>query len=389
MVAQEDRDLYEVLGVSRGATSAEIDAAYKRLVRLTHPDAGGTNALFRQVQNAYEVLSDPARRAIYDRGADQPHPQDEPPRASGSGWTRVDTGPSTAGYPPPRPGPSSRPSPTWGPGQGGPRAPGWGPGAVQPPPSYGAPSEQSGGYWNAPSPPAFTSRFEPQAAARPSQGYLASRPWVVLVGIGVVLMALGSFSPGISVLGFIVLIAGAIAGAGSRKARSRLALRSAQVGQTDHMDGTTFEHFVAELLRSNGYRVDHVGQTGDYGADLIISNGTARWVVQTKRYSAQVGVDAVREAAAARAHYAAQGAIVITNSYFTPQAVKLARSNAVELWDRNVLVRLASKNVAVPPTAAPAVLGLELLSGVAFLGRLVLSVSASSPRRRRRPRRRR
>lgn len=57
---------YDVLGVSPTATSDEVRAAYRRLSRQTHPDAGGNGALFRLVASAYQTLSDPGRRAVYD-----------------------------------------------------------------------------------------------------------------------------------------------------------------------------------------------------------------------------------------------------------------------------------------------------------------------------------
>lgn len=123
--------------------------------------------------------------------------------------------------------------------------------------------------------------------------------------------------------------------------------------------------------------------------DLIIAGPSGRSVVQVKRYSGNVGVDAVREAAAARAHYRTRGAIVLTNSFFTYQAVTLARSNQVELWDRNTLVRLASKNRALSPPAAPAVFGLELASGMAVIAKFLISASFTSTRRRHLARRRR
>src|SRR5689334_2575550 len=62
--------LYEVLGIKPDATDAEIKHAYRRLTRKFHPDRNpGDNdcvAKFKDVQNAYEVLSDKQERAKYD-----------------------------------------------------------------------------------------------------------------------------------------------------------------------------------------------------------------------------------------------------------------------------------------------------------------------------------
>jgi DnaJ family protein A protein 2 len=64
--------LYKVLGVGRGADADEIRKAYRKQALLSHPDKGGDPEKFKQVQKAYEILSDDQRRAVYDQtGSEQ------------------------------------------------------------------------------------------------------------------------------------------------------------------------------------------------------------------------------------------------------------------------------------------------------------------------------
>ena len=65
------RDYYEVLGVGRDASEADIKKAFRRLARELHPDVNShdpeAEEKFKQAAEAYEVLSDAERRATYDR----------------------------------------------------------------------------------------------------------------------------------------------------------------------------------------------------------------------------------------------------------------------------------------------------------------------------------
>ncbi|GAA2344539.1 DnaJ domain-containing protein [Saccharopolyspora halophila] len=60
-------DYYELLGLRRDASAAEVKSAYRTLARTMHPDVGGSDSDFRLLQEAYDTLADPVRRAAYDR----------------------------------------------------------------------------------------------------------------------------------------------------------------------------------------------------------------------------------------------------------------------------------------------------------------------------------
>src|SRR3954447_2293521 len=84
-MATTERDLYEVLGVPREATDAEIKRAFRKLAQQWHPDVNKdpeAPARFKEASEAYQILSDPERRQRYDM----------------FGRAGVDTGPAGAGF---------------------------------------------------------------------------------------------------------------------------------------------------------------------------------------------------------------------------------------------------------------------------------------------------
>ncbi|HLZ98671.1 MAG TPA: DnaJ C-terminal domain-containing protein [Steroidobacteraceae bacterium] len=87
----EFKDYYQVMGVARDATEAQIKQAYRRLARKYHPDVSkekDAEARFKELGEAYEVLKSPEKRAAYDQLGRGPRPGEDfrPPPDWGSGF---------------------------------------------------------------------------------------------------------------------------------------------------------------------------------------------------------------------------------------------------------------------------------------------------------------
>lgn len=98
----EYRDYYKILGIAPDAEPGEIKRAFRKLARKYHPDineSAEAEAMFKDVNEAYEVLKDPERRAVYDQlGKPGPGSQDgfRPPPGWEGGFEFTGSGPEGA-----------------------------------------------------------------------------------------------------------------------------------------------------------------------------------------------------------------------------------------------------------------------------------------------------
>jgi HJR/Mrr/RecB family endonuclease len=98
---------------------------------------------------------------------------------------------------------------------------------------------------------------------------------------------------------------------------------SQRLASVRYMSGTQFEHFVADIMRGLGYRVQVLGGSGDQGVDLIAaSGGGERLAIQCKQYARPVGNKPVQEVFAGAKHYRCTAAWVVAPEGFTKGAVE-------------------------------------------------------------------
>ena len=117
-------------------------------------------------------------------------------------------------------------------------------------------------------------------------------------------------------------------------------------GLDDITDGHDFELYIVNLLKKNGFKnISTTPKTGDYGADILASAGGGKYAIQCKLYGKSVGIKAVQEVYAAMQYYECQAAAVATNSKFSKNAINLANSTGVYLWDRETLIDMSQNNL--------------------------------------------
>lgn len=109
--------------------------------------------------------------------------------------------------------------------------------------------------------------------------------------------------------------------------------------------GLEYEHFCARFLLTQGFRqVKVTPPSGDFGADIVGTGPQGdKWVFQCKYYQSKIGNSPIQEIVAAKSHYGAAKAGVITNSRFTDKARLLARENGVTLCENVTSYRLGKR----------------------------------------------
>lgn len=117
-------------------------------------------------------------------------------------------------------------------------------------------------------------------------------------------------------------------------------VRSFALKDVDTMEGLSFEQYIADVLRQQGYRNVSLTEQYDYGVDIVANKDGIRWGIQVKRYSGLVKAEAVRQVITGLRLYGCDRAMVITNSTFSNVAKRLAEGNDCVLIDRTGLYEL-------------------------------------------------
>lgn len=108
----------------------------------------------------------------------------------------------------------------------------------------------------------------------------------------------------------------------------------------DTMSGLEFEHYLAKVYKSLGYKVHITPASNDYGADLILMKDNQIIAVQAKCTNSNMGSRGVQEVIGSLKYYSAHKGMVVGTSYFTKNAINLAAMNDIELVDRDRLISI-------------------------------------------------
>jgi hypothetical protein len=125
---------------------------------------------------------------------------------------------------------------------------------------------------------------------------------------------------------------------------SKVKKRELNITDFSKISGYDFEHFIANLFKNLGYKVNITPKSRDQGADIILNSDDDITAVQVKNYTQLVSNSAIQEVVAAKKYYHCNKAMVVTSSFFTPSAIDLAYANDVILWDGDKLKQILTEN---------------------------------------------
>ena len=244
-------------------------------------------------------------------------------------------------------------------------------------------SKQCRAWWE--EPPRFgeDSTYDPMVTS-------IHRSWIIIAGsyglliIAALLLIFFSLhgSRILLLTGICTLAVGSTGSAGLTRIALRGRTSRSAIQNVDTMSGEHFEIFLIGLFRLHGYAVRHTGRLGDFGGDLLLRKSGEVIVVQAKRYSGYVGLNAIQEVLGAKGYYHATSALVVTNSTFSRQARALARANNVELWDRTRLLRAMGTSTlpaGVTFRESLAAGGVTVLQGAVLILQAVFTELAGHP----------
>lgn len=109
---------------------------------------------------------------------------------------------------------------------------------------------------------------------------------------------------------------------------------------TEVSSGVEYEHYVARLLKAEGWTAEMTPGSGDHGADIIASQNGFRVAVQCKLYSSPVGNGSVQEVYSAKDFYGCHFAVVVSNAEYTRQAKKISSNLGVALVHHEGLLKV-------------------------------------------------
>ncbi len=115
-------------------------------------------------------------------------------------------------------------------------------------------------------------------------------------------------------------------------------IHNSSIEDVDALTGYDFELFISALLTSLNIKNQLTKKSGDKGVDIIAYYKNSSIAIQAKLYfNHKVGSKAIQEIFTAKNYYNHDFGVVVTNSFFTPQAIELAKNLNIILIDRNIL----------------------------------------------------